>query len=235
MAVMHVQRDSLEARKAWFFVDGGMWALGAGIRASGPGVVHTSISQTWKRGPVQNAHGHDIPVVQHDGIRYVFPKGGDIHVESQRRQGNWNDINQSYDENVEGEVFSLWLEHGVAPTDAAYVYGVLLEDIAEDASILANTETLQAIELTGSGLLMAAFLVAGKVTSGDGLQIDVDQPCLLLAQRQRETLTLTLANHNNQALSVRGRVNGGTWIDFDLPGAGAADISVRRTTTIRTG
>ncbi|MFK4070321.1 polysaccharide lyase 8 family protein [Streptomyces sp. NPDC029674] len=214
--------SSLRARKAWFFLDNTVVALGADIGASDGRTVETIVEN-------RNLHaggaarrltvdgrgqpGHDgwsarlgdARWVHLDGTGgYVFPdfpgrsagRAADSGLRALReeRVGAWRDINTGADTGgsaspVRRRYLTLWLDHGVSPTEASYAY-VLLPGASAAATagwartrpvrIVANDATVQAVEARRDGLVAAHFWGpgwAGGLTSSG--------PCTVLVRRGR--------------------------------------------------
>jgi hypothetical protein len=100
---------------------------------------------------------------------------------------------------------------------------------------LANSEQLQAVAHDGLRLVGAALYQPGKVEIRPGRSLQVDKPCLLLAQEQDGRLTVTVANPENKAVVVRATIvaaDGQTAskeLVVDLPDGYDAGSSVTRT------
>ena len=209
--------DDVRARKAWFFFDEQYVCLGAGIRSEADHPVATTLNQAFWRGDIEVAAGdrefspdrggHVLPGarwVWHDGVAYLFPEPVEVHLKNDAASGAWRTINrQSRYRNMtaEGDVFTLWFDHGRRPRDATYAYRVLpgiaadrVADAANDSpvAILANTPQLQAVVHAGLGLAMFVFYEPGAAEWAPGLRITMEQPGLVMV-RAREGRVARLA------------------------------------------
>ncbi|UUN30803.1 polysaccharide lyase 8 family protein [Streptomyces sp. FIT100] len=139
--------STLRARKAWFCLDDGVVALGAGITASDGRTVETVVEN-------RNLHANGTGRLLVDGRHrrgtlgtpsqvpgarwahleevggYVFPDGADLHTLCEERTGAWRDINTGADtggsvDPLTRRYETLWLDHGVSPTAAQYAYVLL--------------------------------------------------------------------------------------------------------------
>lgn len=171
----------LPARCAWFALGDAVACLGAALSAEGPAPLVTTVEQCHARGPVTPAHAlaegrlATPATLTHAGFRYTFPETGTLHVARERRKGNWKRVSSAQDVPAEGDVLTLWIDHGVAPKAAAYAYFVSpAEGPAPTLRILANTPALQAVE-DAEGRLGAVFHAPGECRG-----IAVDAPCVLL-------------------------------------------------------
>ncbi|GAA4089537.1 polysaccharide lyase family 8 super-sandwich domain-containing protein [Nonomuraea soli] len=142
VAAMHLERDGMRARKAWFFLDDGYVALGAGITGAH---VHTTIDQT------------ALPTTR--GYRLLEP--GELTIRTGARTGRWSDINRSQpDREITAEVMELWLGHARTP---GYAYQAGDDEVA----VLANTTRVQAVR--HGGLVQAVFHEPGTL---EGITVD---------------------------------------------------------------
>ena len=107
MAAYTHDRDGVTAHKAWFFVDGAVICLGAGIQADGDGPVATTIDQAYLAS--ETAHGADgggrpleAPYVIADDTRwvlngrvgYLLLDQNSLTLDVRRKSGAWQAINR---------------------------------------------------------------------------------------------------------------------------------------------
>jgi len=208
VAVMHLAKAGVRARKAWFYFDDQAVCLGAGIRSDGKHTVVTTLNQCLATTPMHRGDSW----VQHDGVGYVVLDGRlETQIEAQR--GTWKSINRGYgDAVVEKRVFSAWIDHGPRPQAARYAYVILpgttrerTEQYAAKAAVrvLANTETLQAVRHDGLGLTGLVFHTAGSLAG-----VSVDRPCVILMQDTATGMTLSLADPAQRDQPVRVTLTG---------------------------
>jgi len=200
-----LDHDSLQAKKSWFFFDKEIVCLGAGITSNAAEPVTTTINQCWLNGDVFTPGDKKIDKgkltafkeqgskwVLHDGIAYYFPQQTDLTLSTQMQHGSWYQINNAQaKKDVSGDVFKLWLNHGIKPTNAEYVYIVLpgiakvkdLKSFKEsDLQIIANTAAVQAVYHKSLDMAQAIFYQAGTISFA-GLEITTDKPCALLISK----------------------------------------------------
>jgi chondroitin AC lyase len=111
----------------------------------------------------------------------------DVTVSIQNVKGDWKRVFPTWPwGEAAGDVFSIWIDHGKSPEGATYAY-TLFPKIAEDmmdsttaATILSNTESVQAVTLNGD--LSAVFYAPGKINF-DGTTVRVDKPCILMQRK----------------------------------------------------
>ena len=166
-----LHRCTLEGKKAWFFLDRGVLALGCEIRASDGFVVHTTVDNRLlpeDSGPV-TVDGRAIPPREGEqrfsGARtlripgaggYLFLEPGELVVR--------------FAQKAQGLFVTCWLDHGVNPRGASYAYAVFPpaeEETLQAFSrrpgieVLSNTPLLQAAREENTGLCGRVFREAG--------------------------------------------------------------------------
>ena len=266
VAACDFAKGSLKARKAWFFFDREFVCLGSGITCSGGNPVYTIVNQCLRETDTHLPAGKlgragertgNLGWVHQDGIGYVLFDAHNASLRVGAQKGSWREINRRYDNTpVSEEVFSLWLDHGREARNAAYRYivrpAIALEAFkkyadAPPVKILSNTPKVQAVQHTRTHVTGIAFFEPQQIEMTGGLVLSVDQPCLLLLRKQRDTMRLAISNPHNKALTVHVEVNlglggeGVEWsqaegrsrITFDLPDGPQAGRSVMRALSIR--
>lgn len=202
VSAYHLNSDSVEAKKAWFFFDKEIVCLGAGITSNTAQPIVTTINQSWLRSEVsvamQNNSNVLLPNIQvayknatavsHDSISYFFPLNQNLVVANQIQAGNWYRINNFQPkEERSGEVFKLWIDHGIKPTNAAYQYivvpgsqksSIFKNYPFNNLQILQNTPNLQVVMHKKLGLLQMVFYAPDSFVY-NGMTIKVDKPCVL--------------------------------------------------------
>ena len=192
--------DSVQAKKAWFFFDKEVICLGAGISSNASEEIATTINQCWLEGKVKifsdgkettvkkSYAANNVNWIWHDSIGYFFYNPANVSVTAQKQKGSWSSINASQPkEEVEGDVFKLWLNHNSRPVDSSYAYsvvpGVAVTDLEhyqfEETIVLSNTKAFQAICSKKLDIIECVFYNGGTVLMDD-LTIAVNKPCVLL-------------------------------------------------------
>jgi chondroitin AC lyase len=230
VAAFDFNRTGVEARKAWFCFDKQIVCLGAGIScAKGNHPVTTSVNQCLLKGPVTTPDGKKAKgkiyllsgpqFVHHDGVGYVFPGKAAVHLEVDRQDGNWYDINRMYTKDpVSMDIFGLWINHGKNPKNASYEYHILPgTQAAEVASyvkqngvaVLMNTPALQAVCNKKLQFIGAAFYAPGKLESEDGPTIQVDSSCIVLIQALEDgRWRVALSKPDTKAKTIKITIDG---------------------------
>ncbi len=226
-ACMDVAIRTLRARKAWFFLGDEFFCLGAAITDTEPGMVQTTINQCRLNGPVRirDADGQEFVLpaasrrhavenavlVHHDDTAYLFPQPQTVVCSNAMQSGDWHRINLNLpDTPVEKEVFSLWIEHGSQPRDAAYAVrilpGIRFEDVTAaciPAEILQNSGAAQAIR--SAEQVAVAFYEPGCLqmeAPAAPTTLSVDAPCIALLDQASGLLTIADPTQTQEVLRV---------------------------------
>ncbi|MGP3959882.1 polysaccharide lyase 8 family protein [Nonomuraea sp. 3N208] len=173
--------STMEAFKSWFFLDDAVVCLGAGITCADGARVETIVDNR-RTDALLAAEPGWAHIEGHGG--YLVP--GSLRTLRERR------LTRDY--------ATLWLDHGVDPRSAGYVYTLLpgasrSETRARAADpgwlrVLANSTRLQAVHVPSLGLKAANFWTAGA--AGD---LSATAPCAVLAREQGDgTATLTVSD-----------------------------------------
>lgn len=194
------------AKKSWFFFDNEVVCLGAGITSSSSFPVNTTVNQCLNPagGTIQMSLQKTLSTISskgekeyaspdwvlHNGIGYVFPKGGNVFVSSELVKGKWNDINQnSSPAEVQQDVFTVGINHGNTPNKSTYAYIVVptinsasaMTDYCnnQDIEILSNTETVQVVRNKKFDIIQMVFFEKGSFQNAD-ITVSVDKGCVLM-------------------------------------------------------
>ena len=217
--------DPLIARKSWFFFDQEYVCLGTGISTKEKFPVVTTLNQcllhdevTISRGNQQTviskgeASFNDVDWVYQDGIGYVFPKQTSVNIKNSSASGSWYLINKQTDsprEEINLDVFKLWLDHGEAPSDASYEYIVVpATSIAElergtskaNISIISNTPSIQAVGQEALGIYQIVFYKAGELELARGLILRSDSPAIVILKTENGVVSSISVSDPNREL-----------------------------------
>lgn len=166
ITAFHLVRDSLTAKKAWFFIDNVMLCLGADITSDKSDSVSTTLNQTFLKGDVYYFDGsvkkmlpesqissHTVQWVYHNKVAYYPLQKMKIKFSDKTQYGDWNDIAKIYPpEKHSAEMFSLEAEQGRRPQHESYSYVVLpavtldyIKHYKPSFTVLQNTSTAQVV------------------------------------------------------------------------------------------
>jgi chondroitin AC lyase len=225
------------ARKAWFFHEGGMLALGGAIECETcENPIKTSVNQEWSTGPIRySGADHEEwesldsgtrevtgPIrveANHAGYLIFSPKH--LSLQNQIQKGSWKKLAATLsDEEISGKVTSITLEHGSHLEKGDYAYEVfpaltgpkLLEKLRHpDFEILENSYYRQAAWFPDEKLLHSAFYWAGKVAtrSEPVTEIEVDSPCVVQLREANGKPSLRVRAVYDQPIEITYRWRGG--------------------------
>jgi chondroitin AC lyase len=242
LATMHLRKDGISARKAWFFFDDEYVALGAGIVAPElPGPVRTTIEQTRFAGRAEYATAAgrneiatgerslpEVRWVHHDGVGYLLPHTATVGCAVVDRTGSWADISSSQSaDSIHEVLFSLWADHGKRPMDGSYAYVVVPDttpaELAARADVsrlevLSNTARLQAVWHRELGVVQAVFHQPGVLRIPDIADVEVDRPMLMQLGEQPLGLRMAVASALGQA--------GASTVQLGFAAGGRLDVRV---------
>ena len=250
--------DNLQAKKAWFFFDNEIICLGTGIKCDEPENITTTINQCWLKGDtesslVNNPIAKDKTITHsgksntwflHDNVGYYFPQGGNITLSTNVQRGDWYHINSSYSKNeIAGNVFKLWLDHGSKPQNAEYAYIVLpgvksAKEMkrfkANELEIIANNLAMQAVYHKPLDMLQVVFYEAGSIRVAS-TSIKVDKPCILMIKNLNGQRIISMADplykEKTATLNITNTVNKVTSdfkVDFPQNEYAGATVEVRK-------
>lgn len=220
VSAMQVDYDGVKANKAWFFFDNAVVALGSGITSQSTDPIVTTINQTWKQGPIFYNKTTPMPdssalevakgdYISHRNILYQFPEVANIKLTAKKHSGSWSHINKSRSKAViEGDVFKLWIDHGIQPNKAKYAYIVYPDtdklDIKEAKSIqvLQNSEFLQAVRHNTLKITQVVFYKPTKLDTED-FSIETSDPILLQVIAKNEQYEVSVADPNQVLENVK--------------------------------
>jgi chondroitin AC lyase len=241
VAAMDLDVDSVTGKKAWFFFDNEIVALGANISSHDETNIITSINQTHLTNAVfsftdnekeHTAGEHQLSSTKwvfHDSIAYIFPAKHTVMLKNEKQTGSWADVNIKYtNEEVSEDIFSLWLDHGTKPSNSSYQYIVMPNANKSElntyysnlpVSVIENSNKIQAVihnELKVSGIV---FHEKGSLQLSDNIQIGVNSPCIMLLDENRANLSVS--DPTNSLISLEVEVKYGSQevekIIFNLP------------------
>lgn len=209
--------DSLAAKKAWFFFDQEIVCLGTGIHSNASENIVTTVNQSWLNGDVLGSaikgtfgkgktsvfNNEKQSWVLHDGIGYVFPNESKVTLSTINQKGNWYHINNSHPKTeLSGDVFKLWINHGVKPDAGSYAYVVypgiknslpLTNFSKSGIQIISNTPQIQAVANEKLNMLQVVFYEPGVLTL-DGYRVQVDKACVLMIRDLKQKAVISIAD-----------------------------------------
>ena len=196
MSAMELNRDHLKAYKSWIFTDEFVLCLGAGIQSDSTLNVTTSVDQCLKRDELlmlSGKHWDSIDSTEgtsketrlfHRQIGYILLDKATYVAETAHRIGRWHDFMGMYKpEDVEGDVVSIFIEHGKQPQNASYEYVIIpasdLQSVrafdTKQIKIIRNDSQAQIVYLKKSHDYWMVAYQAGQYSIDKG-KIDITAP-----------------------------------------------------------
>ena len=219
--------DPVCARKSWFFFDDEYVCLGAGISARSELPVATALNQCLLKGDVTVSISNkksiiartekeyeNVDWVFQDGIGYTFPKPTTVNIRNMETTGSWwtvNNQNDSPKDEVKMDVFKLWLNHGVSPSDASYEYIVVPATSAEkmeqnisknNIEVLSNTNEIQAVKNAALNICQAVFYKSGQIQISDEMTLVTDNPGIIMLKMEGEKISEISVSDPNRELGM---------------------------------
>ena len=213
------------AKKSWFTFDKEIVCLGADIYSGHDQPISTTVNQCRRVGEVivcsngtENTVGAGTVNYQspdwvlNDKVAYFFPERCNVSVENRTETAKWSDINASFatDTPFEGKLFTLWINHGIKPTNERYAYIIVpnanLETArnytTDDIVILANNDSVQAVYHKGADMYGFAFFKAASFRKGD-LALEVNAASLIMIKdADKEEVTLYVSDPQKSGRTI---------------------------------
>jgi hyaluronate lyase len=215
----------MRARKSWFCLDEYVVALGAGITGSSGYSVETVIENRnlhsdgtntltvdgLSRVPalgdsatVSNAHWAHL-----DGVGgYIFPSGSTLQLRREARTGSWRDINVGGPTTpITRRYLTMWQDHGVNPSGAAYSYLVVpgasatrTKQLSKGSGllILRNAASAQVVASVPLGMTLANFWEPDRVG-----ELQAETPCSVIARLCGREVELAISDPTQLATTVQ--------------------------------
>lgn len=237
--------NQVKANKSYFCFNDIILCLGTNINSSLKKEVYTTINQCFldKRLEIYSKQSklkynyffdeknNNINKIIHKDIIYYLPNTTNLGVKSEKRTGNWNDINASGNKTPESaDIFSIVISHGIAPINASYSYIIApfratMDEEILNFSIVANDESLQAVLDKKNNILQIVFLQPSKLHISNAT-IGVNAPIIMIIRnlnqenteffvaeptQQLKNVTITY-NNKIQNVNLPSGTNAGTTI-----------------------
>lgn len=214
------------AKKAYFFFGDEVVHLGADINSTSNYNIATTLNQANLDGYIIYSENNSVQTlsgmgkhnfkngldwVWHNKIGYFFLENKDVHLENETLTGNWYDINlRAENQQVSGDVYSLWIDHGNQPINEDYAYvitpGVTSSEMQNyDLSaitVLENSSEVQAVKHSGLDMLQIVFYSAKTVTYDD-ITISASAPAtIIFSDISTDTVTCTVADPGENSSQI---------------------------------
>lgn len=231
---MILDRRGVKANKSWFYFKDEYVCLGAGINETdGKAPVYTTLNQCNADGQVQYSQGDKVTTLKDEAT----VTGADWFTHG--KVGYFNlQPDAEYKVTSNGTIFSLNMNHGINPQNQTYAYVVKPgTSSANDAasyrkdmpvSIIANTESVQAVRHEKLKLTEVIFYQAGKLDLGNGHSISVDAPCAIIWNEGKNKLNIANPRCESENPAIIHVTLNGKAIAFDMPQGEMSGSSVSK-------
>ena len=240
MSVMDLDRAGVKEHKAWVFTNDFVLCLGAGIQSDSSLVVTTSIEQCYQRGEMLSWNKDNWDVVNakneifgkehrffHDHTGYiVWGNSSKVVSGVEKRMGRWHDVMQMYrPEEVEGEIASLYLDHGVAPMNSTYQYLILPAveksrvssfDLSS-VNVICNNSNIQAVHMPVEGMWWIAAYQPNTINLAKGFTLDIVTPGIYMIKETASKKYIVYYADPTQQKDFMEIVLGGKKVGIALP------------------
>ncbi len=216
---------SFSGKKAYFFFDDEIVALGTALSSDSNNEFNTTLNQCLltdqvyidgqpkglEASPV--AKQYEGRWVNHDSIGYVFPEKQTFMLKNGEQSGSWKRISTNLsDAPVKHSVFTLYLEHGIKPKNGSYEYivvpGITREETAAYSEnmpvrILKNSHHIQAVEHVPLKTAGVVFHKPGQISLTSGLTVSADHQCfVLISENPDGSFGVSAANPETPGLKL---------------------------------
>jgi chondroitin AC lyase len=243
----HLVRDSLHAKKAWFFIDDIMVCLGTDIHSSKISDVSTILNQCYLNGPViyfddreksviknTRVTSENIKWVYHDSVGYLFLQPANVKLSTKTQQGDWHEVASLYEpEIVSGEVFTLECDHGNSPDNGSYAYAIAPsrspEEIRESKfnfTILRNDSRCQAICSADTAIIMMIVHQPSSINFPSSAILQLQNAGLYIFEKSGNRWKITVSDPTQKLKSMAFRINSS---DYNLPMKKGVNTSQQQT------
>ncbi len=217
--------SGLTGSKSWFMFDNEIVALGSGITAGVSGTYETTVENRrlsaagtetltvdgGNRLPLLGSSANFTGVkwahLAGSGIGYVFPKPTDVSMLREARTGSWAGISAGQSgAAVARNYMTMWIDHGKLPDNAGYAYVLLPNRTSAqteaysanpEISVLAQDETVHAVEERTLGIVAANFWKAGSAGA-----IRAEQPSAVMMRERNGILEAAVSDPTQKQQSV---------------------------------
>lgn len=228
---MDLMRDGLYAKKTWIFTPDYVLCLGAGIRSDSSYQVNTSVEQAVLRDDLLHLNKGKWNIVKdlnfscekpqrffHHQTGYILLEGQG-RVFSEQRTNRWNDIMKIYpkSELETKNVFTIYIDHGILPSDDSYQY-MILPDVNSDQvrrfdlssfKVISNTRQCQAVQLDKETYLLALH-EEGSVSLSDKVKFESNKKGLFILHVHKKAWKVYASDPTQTETVMKISINGDT-------------------------
>jgi chondroitin AC lyase len=191
------------------------------------------MNQCWLKGPVSVMESgqkrilpkgeyqlENVNWVLHDSIGYLFLQPEKLNISNKQEMGSWFKINRQTStskEEVKGDVFKLWVDHGKRPQNANYQY-VVLPAVSENdlvaftarnpITVLVNTADVQAVKHSLLNITEIVFYKSGEIQITPELKVSMDHPGMVMIKTEGNSVkSISVADPSRKLKRMHLSVN----------------------------
>lgn len=230
ITAMILNREGINAHKAWIFTDQYVLCLGSAITADSGCVVATSVEQRRQKGELLQLAGKKWKTVKQSNItpshkeqRFFHDKTGYILLQpctgtasTETRTGEWREVMQMYNPgSVQEDVFSIWLNHGKDPVNASYQYLILPASTPDNVKafntksfrVIENSKNIQAISMENNKTFYIAVYTEADIKLSSKIHFRTKTPGLFLIKTEKGKTSVTVSDPTQSASSITFSIN----------------------------
>ncbi|HEY5390501.1 MAG TPA: polysaccharide lyase family 8 super-sandwich domain-containing protein, partial [Hanamia sp.] len=237
ITAFHLVRDSLTAKKAWFFIDNVMVCLGADITSDKDEPVTTTLNQSFLKGDVYYFDGSvkkmnlesqissdDFKWVYHNKIAYYPLQKTQLIVSDKTKYGDWHEIAKVYPSKKQSaNIFSIDAEHGKSPQHESYSYVILPAITLDEATryeptftVIENKSNAQVVSSKDKKLDMFVVYDPVKLSVPGTDVINFEQAGIYMLEQKNNKWFMTMADPTHKLKTFTFTINNKKY-SMDLP------------------
>jgi chondroitin AC lyase len=228
ISATHIERDSLSAKKAWFFYDDMMICLGTNIHSNKNSAVSTILNQCHLNGPVVYFDGQlrtaeketsisseEIKWVYHDSVNYYFLNPARVKLSTKTQEGDWHEVASLYEpEIVSGGVFSIEFDHGKSPVNESYAYAIVpsrspekMRELKFNFTIVRNDSCCQAICSADTAIIMVIIHQPSSINFPGFAMLELQNAGLYIFEKSGDRWKISVSDPTQKLKSLAFRIN----------------------------
>ena len=152
------------------------------------------------------------------GNGYLVPEGQIVNVTRKRQYSRSNNGRNA----TENDFATAWIDHGCAPSDASYVYAIVVDATADRMREIAGQYPFEILQQNAQGHIVRHGETVGYVffIKQDGLDIgalkSVDAPCLIMMREESDHIAMSLCDPDlrlmEEPVPDAGYIRGEMWL-----------------------
>ncbi|TXD46772.1 polysaccharide lyase family 8 super-sandwich domain-containing protein [Polaribacter sp. IC073] len=217
-----LNRDSLTAKKSYFFLNNQLICLGAGITTLNTDAVTTTLNQTWLKGavnyftdtvktlkPASEITNQKVNWVYHNNSTYIPLENTTLNISNKTHTGSWHEIIAKYPNDIiSGKIFTIKVTPEIKPQNSKYAYAIFPnfkphnKKVKLNFEIIQNNNKAQIIKSKDNNVfLMTIYKPLKQHIKGLG-NLEFKQPGLYQIEKIEKQWKITLADSTQKLNSM---------------------------------